>query len=50
MKSVLKANKDLDKESLINLSKKDKKVCNHLDNKKINKIIFIKNKVINFVI
>ncbi len=50
MKSVLKANKDLDKESLINLAKKDKKVFNHLDNKKINKIIFIKNKVINFVI
>ena len=49
-RSVLNTNKGLEQEDLIEITKKDKNISKYLDNKKINKIIFIKNKLVNILI
>ena len=48
-RSVLNTNKGLEQEDLIEITKKDKNISKYLDNKKINKIIFIKNKLVNIL-
>ena len=49
-KEIIDVKKDLNEEDAINESKKSKKIKNNLVNKKIIKIIFVKNKIINYLI
>jgi leucyl-tRNA synthetase len=49
-KEVVKVKKDLDEKNVINETKKIKKIEEILMNKEIIKIIFVKNKIINYLI
>ena len=49
-KEVVKVKKDLDEKNVINETKKIKKIKENLMNKEIIKIIFVKNKIINYLI
>ena len=49
-KSLIEMEKDLDDDVLLQKVKKDKKISNILDDKKILKHIIVKNKLINFII
>jgi len=49
-REIIEIEKDLDENNVINLSKKSKKINDSLLNKKIVKIIFVKNKIINYLI
>ena len=49
-KEVVKVKKDLDEKNVINETKKIKKIKEILMNKEIIKIIFVKNKIINYLI
>ena len=42
--------KDLDEKNVINESKKFKKINDQLEKKEIYKIIFVKNKILNYLI
>jgi leucyl-tRNA synthetase len=49
-REIIEIEKDLDEISAINESKKNKKVNDNLMNKKIIKTIFVKNRIINYLI
>ena len=49
-REIIEIEKNLDEISAINESKKNKKVNNNLMNKKIIKTIFVKNRIINYLI
>ena len=49
-KSLIKIEKNLDDEVLLENVKKDTKVSNFLENKSIFKHIIVKNKLINFIV
>ena len=49
-REIIDVKKDLNEEDTINESKKNEKIRNNLTNKKIVKIIFVKNKIINYLI
>ena len=49
-REIIEVEKDLDENNAIMESKKSKKINNNLINKEIIKIIFIKNKIINYVV
>ena len=49
-KEILEIKKDLDENKAINESKKNEKISSSLVNKKIIKIIYVKNKIINYLI
>jgi len=49
-KAVILANKDMNQKEIEELAKNDPKIKKILEEKKITKTIFIKNKLINFVI
>ncbi len=49
-RSVLNTNKGLEQIDILEITKKDKNISRYLNNKKINKIIFIKNKLVNILI
>jgi len=49
-REVIEIKKDLDKEAVIKESEKIKKINDHLNKSKIKKIIFVQNKIINYLI
>jgi len=49
-RAIIKIQMNLEQEEIINLINKDKKINKYLNGSEIIKIIFIKNKVINFII
>ena len=49
-RNVLKIKKDLNEEQITKLIKAEPKVLKYIENKKIIKTIFIKNKIINFIL
>ena len=49
-REIIDIEKDLDEKSAINISKENKKIRNNLMNKTILKTIFVKNKIINYLI
>jgi leucyl-tRNA synthetase len=49
-KNLIKIDKEIDEEELLKKIYKDKKIVKYLDNLKIKKTIFIKNKLINLII
>ena len=49
-KNIIEIKKDLDENNAINESRKNKKISDQLLNKDIKKIIFVKNKIINYLI
>jgi leucyl-tRNA synthetase len=49
-REVIEIKKDLDKEAAIKESEKIKKINDHLNKSKIKKIIFVQNKIINYLI
>ena len=49
-REIIEIKKDLDEKSVITESKKTKKIGSYLQNKKIIKTIFVKNKIINYLI
>jgi leucyl-tRNA synthetase len=49
-KNIIEIKKDLDENNAINESRKNKKISDQLLNKNIKKIIFVKNKIINYLI
>ena len=49
-KEVIEVKKDLNEDSAIKESKKRKKIIDNLINKEIIKIIFVKNRIINYLI
>ena len=49
-RDVIEIKKNLDEKNAITESKKNKKVSNYLIDKKIIKTIFVKNKIINYLV
>ena len=49
-RSILKSKKDAEQREILDYVKKDKNTFKYLDNKKIEKVIFIKNKLINILL
>jgi len=49
-REIIEVRKDLDEKDAISESKKNKRIINNLINKKIIKIIFVKNKIINYLV
>jgi len=49
-RQIIEVKKDLDEKSAINESKKNKKINDNLTNKKIIRTIFVKNKIINYLV
>ena len=49
-RAILKENRDIDQESLLDLIKSNKVTQKYLKDKSINKVIFIKNRLINLLI
>jgi len=49
-RNVIETKKDLNEENLVKIIKIDNKIKKFIENKDIKKIIFVKNKLINFVI
>jgi leucyl-tRNA synthetase len=49
-REIIEVKKDLDEKNAIIESKKNIKINNNLENKKIVKTIFVKNKIINYLI
>ena len=49
-RSIIEINKGLDEQSVIEKSKEDKSVEKYLLGKKIHKTIYIKDKILNFII
>ena len=46
----IEATRDINEQEAIELVKKDQKIAKWLENKEIKKTIFVKNKLINFVV
>jgi len=49
-REIIEVKKDLDEKNVIDESRKYKKISTNLENKKIIKIIFVKNRIINYLI
>ena len=49
-KSIIEIKKDAEEKETIIITRKDPKINNSLENKKIIKTIFVKNKIINYLI
>jgi len=49
-KNLIKIDREIDEEDLLKKIYKDEKIVKYLDNLKIKKTIFIKNKLINLII
>ena len=49
-RSILNIKKGLEQTDLLGVIKKDQKILKFLDNKKVNKVIFIKDKLINILL
>ncbi len=49
-KEVIEVTKDLIENDVVNKSKKNLKIIKNLENKKIKKIIYVKNKIINYLV
>ncbi len=49
-RSILNTKKDSEQEQLLELAKKDKIVRKYLENKNINKVVFVKNRLINILV
>ncbi len=49
-RSIIKTKKDIDQNSLLNITKKEKNIEKYLQNKTIIKIIFVKNKLMNLLL
>ena len=49
-RGIIEVKKDLDEKNVINECKKIKKIDEQLTKNKIQKIIFVKNKIINYII
>ena len=48
-KEIIEVKKDLDENNVIKESKKNKKINDQLANNEIRKVIFVKNKIINYL-
>ena len=49
-KEIIEVKKDLKEENIVNETKKIKKIKDQLEKNEIKKIIFVKNKIINYLI
>ena len=49
-RSILNTKKNSEQEQLLELAKKDKIVRKYLENKNINKVVFVKNRLINILV
>jgi len=49
-RDIIEIKKDLDEKRVVDECKKIKKICDQLNKGKIQKIIFVKNKIINYLI
>ena len=49
-KELIEIEKDLNEKEAVNESKKNKKISDNLENKKIIKTIFVKNRIINYLV
>ena len=49
-RSLISVEQDLDEKSVLEIIKSDKKLEKYLATKQINKVIYIKNKIINLII
>ena len=49
-REIIEIKKDLSEKDVINESKRNKKISDNLQDKKIIKIIFVKNKIINYLV
>ena len=49
-RGIIKAKKDIDEKMLMNQIKKESKINKNFENKKINKIFFVKNRLINILL
>jgi len=49
-KGIIKAQKDIDEKMLMNQIKKESKINKNFENKKINKVFFVKNRLINILL
>ncbi|PIU15742.1 leucine--tRNA ligase [bacterium (Candidatus Gribaldobacteria) CG08_land_8_20_14_0_20_39_15] len=50
VRGALEVERDVEQDEILELVKKDQKISKWLENKQIKKVVFIKNKLINFVI
>ena len=48
-KEIIKTKKDIDEKTVMELIKKDDKISKNFKNKKINKVFFVKNRLINIL-
>ena len=48
-KEIIKIKKDIDEKTVMELIKKDDKINKNFKNKKINKVFFVKNRLINIL-
>ena len=49
-KEIIKTKKDIDEKTVMELIKKDDKINKNFKNKKINKVFFVKNRLINILL
>jgi len=49
-KEIIKTKKDIDEKTVMELIKKDDKMNKNFRNKKINKVFFVKNRLINILL
>ena len=49
-RDIIKIKKDLDQDKVHQIIQKDSKATKYLENKKTTKIIFVKNKIINYIV
>ena len=49
-RTIIKAEKDLSEEKILNIAKNEKLLDKYLENKSIKKIIFVKNRLINILV
>ena len=49
-KEIIKTKKDIDEKTVMELIKKDDKISKNFKNKKINKVFFVKNRLINILL
>ena len=49
-KEIIKVKKDIDEKTIMELIKKDDKMIKSFNNKKINKVFFVKNRLINILL
>ena len=47
---IIKAEKDLSEEKILNIAKNEKLLDKYLNNKSIKKVIFVKNRLINILV